>query len=105
MRPLHNTDFYKTGHVHQYDKGTETVCANWTPRGSRIPGIDKVTFFGLQHYVKKHLIDAWQRDFFDKPRLEVVKRYRRRLQGAGPVQKYSTRLLTRLRGCLSSTWV
>jgi nicotinamide phosphoribosyltransferase len=83
MRPLHNTDFYKTGHIFQYDEKTETVFANWTPRGSRMPGVDKVTFFGLQHYIKKHLIEAWQRDFFDRPKHAVLNRYRRRLQGAG----------------------
>ncbi len=45
-------DFYKTGHHKQYLPGTTMVVSNMTPRGSRIEGIDKVVWFGIDAYVK-----------------------------------------------------
>ena len=81
--PLTQIDFYKADHRSQYPAGTTTVFSNWTPRGSRIDGIDKVVFFGLQYFVKEYLIDRWQRDFFDRPKTEVLERYARRMRNAG----------------------
>jgi len=81
--PLTTIDFYKADHRRQYPKGTELVFSNWTPRSSRIDGLDKVVLFGLQYYIKEYLITRWQRDFFDKPKVEVVARYQRRMHNAG----------------------
>ncbi len=81
--PLTLIDFYKADHRSQYPKGTETVFSNWTPRNSRIDGVDHVVFFGLQYYVEEYLIERWNREFFDRPRGEVVERYRRRMTNAG----------------------
>lgn len=83
--PIHMSDFYKTDHRRQYPVGTQGVYANMTPRGSRIPGIDKVVVFGLQYFIKEYLITRFNRDFFDKPRHEVVGRYKRLLDNTlGP---------------------
>ena len=41
MNPLMLSDFYKTDHRRQYPEGTENVYSNWTPRASRIPGIEQ----------------------------------------------------------------
>lgn len=41
-------DAYKVGHAEQYPDGTEVVLANWTNRGSRVPGVNHVVHFGLQ---------------------------------------------------------
>lgn len=58
------TDGYKLDHRRQYPAGTEQVLANFTPRGSRIEGIDKVVFFGLQHWLLNTLQEQWA-DFFN----------------------------------------
>ena len=91
--PLHATDFYKSGHVFQYPKGTEYVYSNWTCRSDRwahvLPDFDhKVVFFGLQGICQWLLIDLWKREFFDKPKDEVVAYYKRRMDsclGSGAV--------------------
>jgi len=81
--PLNQIDFYKADHRSQYPKGTQTVFSNWTPRGSRIEGIDKVVFFGLQYFIKEYLQKRWNEDFFKKDKNEVVSRYARRMRNAG----------------------
>lgn len=80
---IHKTDGYKLDHRSQYPEGTEMVFANWTPRKSRIVGIDKVILAGLQFVIKAKLIDQWEREFFSQPIDNVVEKYRRRVQGMG----------------------
>jgi len=77
MNTLLQTDGYKTGHIFQYPKGTEYVYSNWTPRKSRIPGINHIVHFGLQHFIKKWLIEDFNKNFFQRPKDEVVKEYKR----------------------------
>lgn len=79
MNPLLLTDGYKVDHRRQYPEGTTLVYSNWTPRKSRIDGIDKVVFFGLQYFIKKYIIHDFKNDFFNQPKEEVVKRYARRI--------------------------
>ena len=43
-----NLDAYKNSHRRQYSPHTEVVYSTWTPRKSRMEGIDKVVFFGLR---------------------------------------------------------
>ena len=76
MNPLLLTDGYKLGHKDQYPKGTTTVYANWTPRKSRIDGVDKVVFFGLQYFIKHYLLDQFDRYFFQQPKELVVAEYK-----------------------------
>lgn len=90
INPLHATDFYKSGHIRQYPQGTEYVYSNWTCRSDRwahvLPSFDhKVVFFGLQGVCQWLLIDLWKREFFDKPKDEVVAYYKRRMDSClGP---------------------
>ncbi len=79
MNPLLLTDGYKVDHRRQYPDGTTLVYSNWTPRKSRIEGAEEVVFFGLQYFIKKYIIEDFQRDFFDRPKTEVVKKYARRI--------------------------
>jgi nicotinamide phosphoribosyltransferase len=79
MNTLNLTDGYKVDHRTQYPKGTELVYSNWTPRKSRIDGVDKVVFFGLQYFIKKYLQEEFDKNFFQKPKEEVLKKYRRRI--------------------------
>jgi len=79
MNPLLLTDGYKADHRRQYPDGTTLVYSNWTPRKSRIEGVEEVVFFGLQYFIKKYIIEDFENDFFKKPKAEVVKKYARRL--------------------------
>jgi len=73
------SDFYKTDHRRQYPKGTEFVYSNMTPRGSRIPGIDKVVVFGIQSFCMDYLIRRFNDGFFKQPKEQVLKQYQRRM--------------------------
>lgn len=79
MNPLLLTDGYKVDHKRQYPDGTTLVYSNWTPRKSRIEGIDEVVFFGLQYFLKKYIIQDFDLHFFKQPKEAVVKKYARRI--------------------------
>lgn len=70
-------DFYKFGHAFQYPKNTEMIYDTWTPRESRIKGINSVVAFGFQGFIKEHLIDYFNEMFFRRPREEVATEYAR----------------------------
>jgi len=70
-------DGYKLGHRIQYPKGTEKVYSTFTPRGSRIDGVDEIVFFGLQAFIKKYLIDYYNVNFFEEDIDEIVNDYKR----------------------------
>lgn len=85
--PLHAIDFYKSGHRKQYPTGTNLVYSNFTPRSDRLAkkgGMydGKIVFFGLQYFIKSFLIETFDSEFFQKPKKEVVARYKRRLDNA-----------------------
>jgi len=77
--PLLLTDGYKVDHRRQYPKKTTLVYSNWTPRKSRIEGIEEVTFFGLQYFIKKYIIEEFNNNFFSKPKEEVITAYAKRI--------------------------
>jgi nicotinamide phosphoribosyltransferase len=72
MNPLFLTDGYKTGHHQQYPCGTTLVYSNFTPRSNKYApkGCDKVVSFG-QQMVMQQIHDAFQQEFFSKPKDEV----------------------------------
>lgn len=88
-------DFYKADHRRQYPEGTEFVYSNFTPRSSRLANVlddfdDRVVFIGLQGFIKRFLIDEWNKGFFQQPKDDVIKKYKRRMdtslgEGAVPV--------------------
>lgn len=80
MNPLLLTDGYKTGHHQQYPKGTTLVYSNFTPRSNRHApkGCDQVVSFG-QQMVMKQLHEAFQKDFFSRPKDEVCGEMKREL--------------------------
>lgn len=80
MNPITLIDGYKFSHEKQYPAGTMKVYSNWTPRESRIPGIDHVTLFGLRYFLDKYLGQEFG-GFFATPVDEVCERYERRLNG------------------------
>ncbi len=77
--PMNLIDGYKTGHIFQYPVGTEYVYSNFTPRQSRIKGVNEVIFFGMQYFIKEYLIDQWNNGFFNQPKEEILRQYKRRM--------------------------
>ena len=71
LAPL-NLDAYKNSHRKQYSPHTEVVYSTWTPRKSRMEGVDKVVFFGLQYFIKDYLIESFNETFFKRPKDEVI---------------------------------
>jgi nicotinamide phosphoribosyltransferase len=90
MNPLTSIDFYKADHISQYPEGTEYVYSNFTPRSAKLTNLGKdfdgkIVFFGLQGFIKWFLIDLWNDEFFNKPKYEVVAKYKRRMDNSlGP---------------------
>lgn len=82
-------DFYKVSHREMYPKGTELVYSTWTPRASRVKGITQVVAFGFQAFLKK-LNDIFERDFFSRPKEEVVAEYARTIKFTLGVQNPDT---------------
>lgn len=80
MNPTTLIDGYKFSHLAQYPAGTTRVYSNWTPRESRVPGIDHVVFFGLQYFLKRYLGEEFGA-FFSGAADDACREYDRRLSG------------------------
>lgn len=94
-----NKDGYKAGHYAQYPPGTSLVYSNWTPRGSRIPEINQVVFFGMQYYIKRYLEQEFDEKFFHEGEDYAVGEYKRRMDnylGPDAVSTEHIRALHRL---------
>lgn len=79
MNPLLYTDYYKSEHHRMYPKGTSLIYSNFTPRKSRMKGVDKVVFFGLQHFILKYLLGKFETEFFAKPLKGLIEEYKRHI--------------------------
>ena len=77
MNPLLLVDFYKTQHHRMMPEGFTKLYSNFTPRKSRIAGIDEVVVFGIQHFILEYLIKRFNNDFFNKPLEEIIIEYKR----------------------------
>ncbi len=89
-RAMSCKDFYKTDHKSQYPDFSEQVYSNGTPRSDRLSPIPKnlaeelgfngkVVWFGLQAFQIDFLIEEYNCTFFNEPKRQAVKRYKRRL--------------------------
>lgn len=79
------SDFYKVSHRKQYPADTECIYSNLTPRSSRLEGVNKVVFFGLQYFLKKYLVEEFNKNFFwlSEPGFQYqLARFKRRLDNA-----------------------
>lgn len=76
MNPLLLTDGYKLSHREQYPAGTTLVYSNWTPRKSRIEGIDHIINFGLQHVIMQ-LDKDFNDYFFSQPKDYTCNHYKK----------------------------
>lgn len=77
LNPLFLNDVYKHGHASFYNPKTTKIYSTFTPRKSRVEGVDKVVVFGLQYLIKKYLIEDFNNNFFNKPEEEVINDYLR----------------------------
>lgn len=82
-------DGYKTSHVHQYSDKTTLIHSNYTARKSRIGGINSITFFGLQYWIKKYVENLWNETFFKRDKEEVLAEIRDELELYCPLPDYS----------------
>ena len=75
------TDGYKLDHRRQYPKGTEFVYSNWTPRSCQyFPEASEGTVvFGIEYFIKKYLLDEFNKNFFNRPKEEVLEEFNRRI--------------------------
>ena len=97
--PLLLIDFYKSTHHEQYPKGLTKMVSYYTPRMSRLGDVDKVTFFGLQAFIKEYLIKGFNEGFFNRDEDEVVAEYERVLNatlGKGAYESQKIRDLHKL---------
>ena len=74
IRFLTGTDSYKLSHWAQYPPGTTRVYSNFTPRSSRVAGLDHVVFFGLQAFLQDWCGAAFD-DFLALPEDVAVATY------------------------------
>lgn len=84
MKIITATDGYKIGHADQYHQKTKQVVSNWTPRKSRLEGIEEVVFFGQQAFIKKFLIKKFSDGFFSIPEEKAASQYLRRINNYLP---------------------
>lgn len=75
------TDGYKLDHRRQYPEGTEYVYSNWTPRSCQyFPEAHEGTVvFGIHYFIKKYLLEEFNKNFFNRPKEEVIEEFRRRI--------------------------
>ena len=72
MNSMFLTDFYKFSPRQQYPKSTEKLYSTFTPRTSRLPNINSVVVYGTQAFIKTHLIEGFNDNFFSRPKEDVV---------------------------------
>lgn len=80
FNPILCIDGYKLDHRRQYPDGTERVLSNFTARGSRVLGVNRVPFVGLQAFLQRYLMDELEA-FFAADVDEVCAEYERRVNG------------------------
>lgn len=76
LSPMLLCDYYKIAHREQYPHGTEHVYSTWTPRTSRVDGINEVVAFKFQAFIL-WLNDYFQENFFSQDLGSIVVDYKR----------------------------
>lgn len=76
INPLLLCDFYKWSHPFQVPPGITKAWSNWIPRRSRLPEANEVVVFGMNYFVKRYLMEAFEQDFFDRSWQTVLSEYR-----------------------------
>lgn len=79
--PIAFADFYKPSHISMYDKHSEIVQDNMTPRNAKhfihfADNDQRVMMAGLQGFIKWFLIDMFNENFFKKSKEEAIEQYK-----------------------------
>ncbi len=72
--PVLLVDGYKVGHVFQYPEDTTLIYSNFTPRRGIDPDSEGVVFFGLQRFIERFLVEAFE-EWFLRPASHVMAEY------------------------------
>lgn len=81
--PLFATDFYKIGHINQYNALTTLIFSNFTPRADKLyqhyvqDAPHAVLVAGVQGVIQSFIMDMWTEGFFNQPKEKVVSQYKR----------------------------
>uniref|UniRef100_A0AAU8GFB5 Nicotinamide phosphoribosyltransferase n=1 Tax=Salmonella phage vB_SEnST11_KE23 TaxID=3161174 RepID=A0AAU8GFB5_9CAUD len=80
--PILMADWYKPSHISMYNKKSEIVQDNMTPRSTKYfthfsDEDHRVMFAGLQGFIKWFLIDFFNDEFFSKPKDVVIGKFKR----------------------------
>lgn len=70
-------DFYKISHRPMFVKTTQVIYDTWTPRASKIVGVNEVVVFGNQAFIQEWLVDFFNDNFFSRPKTDVLAEYAR----------------------------
>lgn len=88
QNPLFAIDFYKVDHRRQYPEGTTQIYSNFTPRyvkscHSLLSDYDnQVVVFGIQAFIKEHLINHWNNFFFNLSKSAAINEYKKLIEQA-----------------------
>ncbi len=74
INPFLLADGYKMCHYDQYPEGIEWYLESWTPRKSRIEGINHVVLYGTQAIIQE-ITEIFETGFFERPIEEVMAEY------------------------------
>ncbi|MFJ7982360.1 nicotinate phosphoribosyltransferase [Lysinibacillus xylanilyticus] len=71
-------DFYKVSHRQAYPKNTTKIYSTLTPRSNKyMPMATGAVVFGIQSFIMKYLIEYFNKQFFGRPKEDVVAEYER----------------------------
>lgn len=94
--PITSIDGYKVDHRRQYPDGTQVVFSNLTARKTRRSNCEGTVFFGLQYFIKRFLIEEWNREFFLRPVEQVVAEFEKRINNYLGPNKVGTQHIAEL---------
>lgn len=77
------TDGYKVDHRRQYHPNTRLVYSNLTPRKSKDERFNHIIFYGLQYFMKRYLVEGYNK-WFALDTQTAVKQYERRINNYLP---------------------
>lgn len=75
INPLLYVDFYKVNHHAMYPENMGYLYSNFTPRKSKMGGVDAVVVFGVQYLVKEYLVKSFNVNFFNRDWESVSQEY------------------------------
>ena len=78
LNPTLMCDFYKLSHREQYPKDTKFVYSLLVPRSNKFYNhSDHIVVVGFQAFIKKYLIEHFNKEFFNQPKEKVINEYKR----------------------------